>query len=196
MMKIIKTLGIALFILLQSMAANSNSYVRGSQYMLNQLGYAAGTEDGIKGKNTIEALTKYYADNNKVFDGIIDDNELIDLKASVISLGIPKIEETKNKLKVHFFGNFISNQSKIIPDSNSPYFLPSDLFQRKNASENREVFYINHMAFGNLNNDGRQDLLMSYEMEVCPDGYTLTSIGVPLCELKSDNDRYLNFTAF
>ena len=196
MMKIIKSLGIALFILLQSMAANSNSYVRGSQYMLNQLGYAAGTEDGIKGKNTIEALTKYYADNNKVFDGIIDDNELIDLKASVISLGIPKIEETKNKLKVHFFGNFISNQSKIIPDSNSPYFLPSDLFQRKNASENREVFYINHMAFGNLNNDGRQDLLMSYEMEVCPDGYTLTSIGVPLCELKSDNDRYLNFTAF
>ena len=137
MMKIIKTLGIALFILLQSMAANSNTYVRGSQYMLNQLGYAAGTEDGIKGKNTIEALTKYYADNNKVFDGIIDDNELIDLKASVISLGIPKIEETKNKLKVHFFGNFISNQSKIIPDSNSPYFLPSDLFQRKNDSENR-----------------------------------------------------------
>ena len=77
MMKIIKSLGIALLIFLQSMAANSNSYVRGSQYMLNQLGYAAGTEDGIKGKNTIEALTKYYADNNKVFDGIIDDNEFI-----------------------------------------------------------------------------------------------------------------------
>ena len=37
---------------------------------------------------------------------------------------------------------------------------------------------------------------MSYEMEVCPNGYTLTSIGVPLCELKSGNDRYLNFTAF
>ena len=195
-MQVIKSLGIALFIFLQSMPANSNSYVRGSQYMLNQLGYAAGTEDGIKGKNTIEALTKYYADNNKVFDGTIDDNELIDLKTSVISLGIPKIEETKNKLKVHFFGNFISNQSKLITDSNSPYFLPSDLFQRKNASEHREVFFINHMAFGNLNNDDRQDLLMSYEMEVCPNGYSLTSIGVPLCELKSDNDRYLNFTAF
>ena len=106
-MKIIKTLGIALLIFFQSMAANSNSYVRGSQYMLNQLGYAAGTEDGIKGKNTIKALTKYYANNNKVFDGTIDDNELIELKTSVISLGIPEIEETKNKLKVHFFGNFI-----------------------------------------------------------------------------------------
>ena len=35
-----------------------------------------------------------------------------------------------------------------------------------------------------------------HEMEVCPNGYTLTSIGVPLCELKSGNDRYLNFTAF
>ena len=56
-MQIIKTLGIALFIFLQSMPANSNSYVRGSQYMLNQLGYAAGTEDGIKGKNTLKALT-------------------------------------------------------------------------------------------------------------------------------------------
>ena len=142
-----------------------------------------------KGKNTIEALTKYYADNNIVFDGTIDDNELIDLKASVISLGIPKIEETKNKLKVHFFGNFISNQSKIIPDSNSPYFLPSDLIQRKNASENREVFYINHMAFGNLNNDGRQDLLMSYEMEVCPNGYTLTSIAVSYTHLTLPTNR-------
>ena len=52
LIQIIKSLGIALFIFLQSMPANSNSYVRGSQYMLNQLGYAAGTEDGIKGKNT------------------------------------------------------------------------------------------------------------------------------------------------
>ena len=153
-MKIIKTLVNSLIYIFQSMAANSNSYVRGL-YMLNQLGYAAGTEDGIKGKNTIKALTKYYADNNKVFDGTIDDNELIELKTSVISLGIPKIEETKNKLKVHFFGNFISNQSKIIP-SNSPYFLPSDLFQRKNASENREN--ILHKSYG-INNDGRQDLL-------------------------------------
>ncbi len=133
-MQVIKSLGIALFIFLQSMPANSNSYVRGSQYMLNQLGYAAGTEDGIKGKNTIKELTKYYTDNNKVFDGTIDDNELIDLKTSVISLGIPKIEETKNKLKVHFFGNFISNQSKLITDSNSQYFLQSYLFQRKNYS--------------------------------------------------------------
>ena len=195
-MKIIKPLGIALFIFLQSMAANSSSYVRGSQYMLNQLGYEAGKEDGIKGKNTIRALTKFYADNNKVFDGTIDGNELIELKSKVISLGTPEIEETKNKLMVHFFGNFISNQSKIITDSDSPYFLPSDLFQRKNASEHREVFYINHMAFGNLDNDDRQDLLMSDEMEVFPNGYTLTSICVPMCELKSDNDHYLNFTAF
>ena len=119
-MKIIKILGLALFIFSESTVANSNSYVRGSQYMLNQLGYAAGTEDGIKGKNTIKALTKFYADNSKVFDGTIDDNELIELKTSVISLGIPKTEETKNKLKVHFFGNFISNQSKLITDSNSP----------------------------------------------------------------------------
>ena len=174
----------------------SDSMVKGSQYMLNQLGYEAGTEDGIKGKNTIKALTKFYIDTNQVFDGTIDENELIDLKSFVVNSGIPKIEDTKNKLKVTFFGNFISNQSRLTTDSDSAYFLPSDLFQRKNAAEHREVFFINHMAFGNLNNDSRQDLLMSYEIEVCPDGYTLTSVGVPLCELKSDNDLFLNFTAF
>ena len=135
--------------------AMSDSIVKGSQYMLNQLGYEAGTEDGIKGKNTINALTKFYTDNNKVFDGTIDENELIDLKSFVVSSGIPKIEETKDKLKVHFFGNFISNQSKLTTDPDSAYFLPSDLFQKKNASEHREVFFINHMAFGNLNNDSR-----------------------------------------
>ncbi len=106
------------------------------------------------------------------------------------------IESIKKNLKVEFFGNYISPDSKVSTSWGTHYYLPSDIFQRRNKSENKQVYYVNHMAFGNLDSDSTQDFIMSYEMEVCPGNLQLSSIGVPLCNVAPGGTNFLNFTAF
>ena len=112
------------------------------------------------------------------------------------SVNSENINNIKSILKVEFFGNYIPKEAKINSSFRSFYFLPSDLFQRNHKSKNNQVYFINHMAFGNLDNDGITDLIMSYEMEVCPGKLKLSSIGVPLCEVEEGGIKYLNFSAF
>ena len=112
------------------------------------------------------------------------------------SVNSENINNIKNILKVEFFGNYIPKEAKINSSLGSFYFLPSDLFQRNHKSKNNQVYFINHMAFGNLNNDGITDLILSYEMEVCPGKLKLSSVGVPLCEVEEGGTNYLNFAVF
>ena len=120
-------------------------------------------------------------------------SSIISYTASVNSENINNI---KKILKVEFFGNYIPKEAKINSSLGSFYFLPSDLFQRNHKSKNNQVYFINHMAFGNFNNDGITDLIISYEMEVCPGKMKLSSVGVPLCEVEEGGTNYLNFAVF
>jgi hypothetical protein len=54
--------------------------VSSAQRMLNELGYNAGTVDGSYGGKTKRALETFYTDNNSLYDGKLDDNEIADLK--------------------------------------------------------------------------------------------------------------------
>ena len=54
--------------------------VSSAQRILNELGYNAGTVDGSYGGKTKRALESFYKDNNSLYDGKLDDNEIADLK--------------------------------------------------------------------------------------------------------------------
>jgi hypothetical protein len=54
--------------------------VSSAQRILNELGYNAGTVDGSYGNRTKRALESFYVDNNSLYDGKLDDNEIADLK--------------------------------------------------------------------------------------------------------------------
>ena len=47
----------------------ASSYVKSTQIMLSQLGYAIGYVDGVAGKKTNDAIRSFYTKNAKEFDG-------------------------------------------------------------------------------------------------------------------------------
>ena len=54
-----------------------------AQRMLNQLGYNAGAIDGAYGRKTKSALEKFYSSIGSEFDGVLDANEIADLKSEM-----------------------------------------------------------------------------------------------------------------
>ena len=69
-----------------------------AQKLLTDLGYAPGPIDGSFGGKTKRALENYYAAKNKSFDGKLDNNEIIDLKATLRnSVGQkPKLKKSRH----------------------------------------------------------------------------------------------------
>ena len=57
-----------------------------AQRMLNQLGFNTGSVDGLYGKKTHKALGQFYESQNSVYDGVLDENELNDLRLAASSL--------------------------------------------------------------------------------------------------------------
>lgn len=60
--------------------AKANPTVKEIQSLLNNLGYPAGTPDGLYGKKTGSALTSFMADYGSSYDGKADGNELAMLR--------------------------------------------------------------------------------------------------------------------
>ena len=75
-----------------------------AQKLLTDLGYAPGPIDGSFGGKTKRALEKYYAAKNKSFDGKLDNNEIIDLKATLKnSVGQkPKLKKSRHIQHVRY----------------------------------------------------------------------------------------------
>ena len=69
------------------------------QRLLNELGYNAGVPDGIIGRKTTKAITSFYIDNDRTFDGVINDNEIADLTAQINGL-YGSCAEAKDKTDV------------------------------------------------------------------------------------------------
>ena len=57
----------------------ASSKVKNVQYLLNQLGFNAGKEDGLYGNTTKKALIAFYESQGRLFDGSINQNEISDL---------------------------------------------------------------------------------------------------------------------
>ena len=89
---------LACIFLVCSSAYASSPEVKNVQYLLNQIGFNAGKEDGLYGNTTKKALVDFYASQGKTFDGSADQNEVSDL-----ILENSKFMPTKNKIT---FANF------------------------------------------------------------------------------------------
>lgn len=61
--------------------------IREAQIRLFSLGYNPGRIDGINGRLTSEAVSKFYFDRGEYFDGNLDENEFLDLQAYRYRLG-------------------------------------------------------------------------------------------------------------
>ena len=82
------------FWLLGICVLEASSYIKSTQSILNQLGYPAGSVDGVAGEKTYKAIKRFYTDENKIFDGKIDSNEVIDLREKMKQLGIKEKKTT------------------------------------------------------------------------------------------------------
>ena len=71
----------------------ASSEVKNVQYLLNQLGFNAGKEDGLYGNTTKKALTAFYESQGGIFDGNINQNEISDLTSEK-----SKFKPTKNQI--------------------------------------------------------------------------------------------------
>ena len=66
-----------------------------TQRMLNKLGYQAGPTDGLLGNLTTTAIENFYTKIGKTYDGIIDSNEVNDLKKAVSEMPDLRSEERR-----------------------------------------------------------------------------------------------------
>ena len=70
---------LACIFLVCSSAYASSPEVKNVQYLLNQIGFNAGKEDGLYGNTTKKALVDFYESQGKIFDGSANQNEISDL---------------------------------------------------------------------------------------------------------------------
>lgn len=72
--------GLLIFLFLVPVIASASEVTKEAQILLNQLGYKAGAADGIWGSKTKSAIKKFYLNQGSKFDGVLDQNELLDLE--------------------------------------------------------------------------------------------------------------------
>lgn len=169
------------------------------QRLLNELGYNAGVPDGIIGRKTTKAITSFYIDNDRTFDGVIDDNETADL--TTMSGG--------------FYGECTDinvdsqpiNHTSAIPPYLPQYEtvvtqIPAYVVGTFGRVANPEYFENVHpwvLAVSDLNNDGITDIYVGYaETGVPPLIYLGTASGKfnPLENPVDDFRRHVNLGTF
>lgn len=130
------------------MASAGTVEVKASQTMLNQLGYNAGTVDGLNGKNTTKAITNFYADSGKVFDGVIDGNEVSDLKLAMSSSNISVSPNTSTSFDRQWMINQPKEDLRL-------------LYLRDHSTLDSIIWYGHETVVGDFNNDGINDVIVT-----------------------------------
>jgi len=145
MSKALKVLAISLFLV--PTISFADELTRDAQSLLNNLGYNAGSVDGIWGKKTRAALEKFFKDNGKVFDGSLGETEILILTNAL---------KTGQKAKPAVSGIEIKNSHDY---SLFPHHEPG-------AVKNR-YWWVPSYEYHDFNNDGILDVL--YNGNMIPD---------------------------
>lgn len=74
------------FLLMIPSISLASELTKDVQNLLNFLGYNSGEADGIWSSKTKFAIEDFYKNRGSNFDGLLDQNELIDLKSEVTSV--------------------------------------------------------------------------------------------------------------
>ena len=83
-MTFLKTTFISLFSFIFLFTSELHADIKTAQMHLNQMGYNAGTIDGLWGKKTEEAVKSFLSDQNQKWDGSFDQQELQIIKKVVL----------------------------------------------------------------------------------------------------------------
>ena len=171
-----------------------------TQRMLNKLGYQAGPTDGLLGNLTTTAIENFYTKIGKTYDGIIDSNEVNDLKKAVSEMPDLDFETQKKNGMITTFGNYISPKNMVNTNWGSHYYLPSDRFMRHIQAKYDPVFWTITGAFANLNDDDTPDLVLGFELHnLCRGNFKADgNLGTWKCEDEkmSDIQRILPFRMY
>ena len=124
-----KLVALICFLLLTFSTPALANDVRTAQQLLTELGYNPGPVDGSYGGKTEQALIKFYAAQNKKFDGKLSANEIKDLESSLsVSIAArPKLKKSRHRQHAKYakhiatpFRNLKVNKSfTLIDDFNS-----------------------------------------------------------------------------
>ena len=142
MSKALKVLAISLFLV--PTISFADELTRDAQSLLNNLGYNAGSVDGIWGKKTRAALEKFFKDNGKVFDGSLGETEILILTNAL---------KTGQKAKPAVSGIEIKNSHDY---SLFPHHEPGALKNR--------YWWVPSYEYHDFNNDGILDVLYNGNM--------------------------------
>ena len=144
------------------------------QRLLNELGYNAGVPDGIVGRKTTKAVTSFYTDNDRTFDGVIDDNEVTDLTAQINGL-YGSCSTVKDQTDV---AEVFLNSSSYLPDydrvmTTIPAYVRGTFGDIGGGEMDAWI-----IASSDVNNDGISDIYVEYtETAVPPAIYLGTPTG-------------------
>lgn len=149
------------------------------QRLLNELGYNAGVPDGIVGRKTTKAITSFYTDNDRTFDGVINDNEVTDLTASVNGFygACEKIDLPSS------YGSPIPTIPPYIPDydtviTNIPTYVRGTFGDLAEGEADPWI-----VATSDVNNDGISDIYLEYTETAVP----------PAIYLGTSNGKFIDF---
>ena len=100
----------SILIFLVTLASNvtGSETTKEAQRLLNNLGLNTGPVDGVWGRKTEAAITKFYVEHSSTFDGKLDQNELTDLREAVANNGSfdnrhhSDQPDQNNDYKIHF----------------------------------------------------------------------------------------------
>ena len=68
-----------------------------AQHFLNNLGYNAGTVDGIWGPKSLSAIKRFYQEIGSKYDGKLDKNEISDLRDSISKVSLPTSTDIRSQ---------------------------------------------------------------------------------------------------
>lgn len=123
--------------------------VNEAQAMLNTLGYNAGSVDGIYGKKTRQALVEYYATFGEDYDGALDQNEIDDLRQSIIDAGLTPKFNLGPSTNVEVEYAFGWDGSTVL-----------DIKRAGSGKFERATWFHERYVAGDYNNDGYTDYIL------------------------------------
>ena len=103
-------------------AAAADTTVVQAQSLLNQLGYNAGSVDGIYGRNTKNALERFFKAQNSTYDGSLDEAEISALRDALSDLQ----EERKSSYRKPATNPQHARYSRFIKTPLRDFTVPSD----------------------------------------------------------------------
>ena len=137
------------------------------QIMLNKLGYNPGPADGAYGEKTKKALEEFYSANSSVYDGKLDANEIYDLRKAIkiarsnnLPLGFCSTQIETTNIKSEKYSDKFELSAHIQVITSIPNFRS---FSYGSTSANiGGPIHPEIKAVGDINNDGKDDLILDY----------------------------------